>query len=145
MLVEFGNVAPRGSDGKRLSLDKPCVTTVNIPDNDNYGFDEDVDIEELRQHVNDSVSFNEGITNRPGHEALLAIVHPGGVWGTHSAARPSWVECDDTPMFAAALGEYFRCPVGKPDDVHETHYSVVPSSAQIDQMASEAEGNADAS
>jgi hypothetical protein len=38
-------------------------------------------------------------------EQLLAV-HSGGV-------KPDWVASDD-PVFAAALGEYFGCPVGEP-------------------------------
>jgi hypothetical protein len=49
-------------------------------------------------------------------EALLTLIHPGGVWANHSLdSAPAWVEADDA-AFARRLGAYFDVPVGRPND-----------------------------
>jgi hypothetical protein len=120
MLVELGNPSP-----KNVAHTDPCVTYINIPDEKT--FDPDVDLAELKAHIEAAFSpFAEaekaGVTHRPTDEALLTIVSPSGVWAAHSKAAPSWVVADK-PEFAAALAAWYGCPVGKPDDVEDTHWT----------------------
>lgn len=50
-------------------------------------------------------------------EAIRTVWHPDGLWVQHStAAGPAWVECDDDPELASALGIIYGCPVGRPED-----------------------------
>jgi hypothetical protein len=115
MRVELGNVSP-----KDVNHSDPCVTYVTLSDEDT--FNPSVDVAELRAHLSDSALYNDGVTHRPDDEALLDIVSPSGVWAKLSNAKPSWVDSDNADM-ARILGEWFDCPVGKPADVEDTHWT----------------------
>lgn len=121
MNVELGNKTPKMGDGSLAELDgAPAVTYIVIPDS--YTFDPDVDVDELQRHLYRTRST--GITNRPNDEAIMAVVHADGIWSNHSGDdSPAWVACDDNPAFAMALGRFFQCPVGRPEDIEETHYT----------------------
>ena len=130
MLVEIGNVSPVHADGKGgttpLNLGYPSVTYVHLPDSVpeegqvGYDFDPTLDVAAFKEHLYDATLANRGITSEPGSEALLAVVHVDGLWQKHSDAKPSWV-WSDNPVFARLLGSYFKCSVGRPDDVEDTH------------------------
>ncbi len=120
MQVKFGNTAPL-SEGLPVGLDAPCVTYVNIPDH--LTFDPNVNLTELQTHLYHALSTGVP-TNRPNDEALLAVVHAGGLWTAHSANPPSWVECEDNPAFATVLSAFFGgIPSSAPADVEQTHYT----------------------
>ena len=126
MLVKLGNPSPvHGPLGAREPLPGPAVTTVVIPDTEDdagnrlYQVMAGADLDAVKR----SLGERPDVTNLPGHEALLVIVHPGGVWANHSAGgKPSWVWSDDEE-FARQLGEFFDIPVGEPTDVEATHFT----------------------
>lgn len=118
MRVELGNTSPAHSpSGQREALPGPAVTYVNIPDEYSVGDSSDIGL--VQQHL---AQRPDGVTNLPNHEALLAIVHPGGVWASHGSGIPSWV-WSDNEEFAIQLGAYFGCPVGHPEDLEATHFT----------------------
>jgi hypothetical protein len=133
MHVELGNTAPTtvsGDDGA------PRVTYVNVPEE--YTYAEADSAEELAgealQHLARSAG---GVTHMPDQEALVAV---NAAWQTQSAGKPAWVWADSEP-FAVLLGKFFDCPVGRPDDVEQTHhtYAGAPgtgSSAEADAVYS---------
>lgn len=120
MLVQFGNTAPLDNGVPMDTGGAPCVTYVNLHD---YAFDESAVADAIKTHLYDAVTGSQGITSLPGQEALLAVVHPDGIWAAHSAANPSWVDSDD-PAFAALLSAFYGCPVGVPDGVENTHFTL---------------------
>jgi hypothetical protein len=69
-----------------------------------------------------SIHVPEG---QPTGETFTTIVHPArGIAAVHSDKAPTWVSCPDKPALEALLAEHFGCPVGKPADVEETHWTV---------------------
>jgi hypothetical protein len=72
--------------------------------------------EAVAGHIGRSV---DGITHLPDQEALLAVI---ASWRAESAGTPLWVWSDNED-FAVLLGEFFNAPVGRPDNVEDTHYS----------------------
>lgn len=122
MLVELGNVAAKNADGSPANLGAPSVTQVHIPDS--YSFDPAVDVAEFKAHLADALLTKQGITHRPDDEALLALVHPAGLWNFHSATSPSWVHSEH-PGLAEAVAAYHGegVAVGKPADVEDTHFT----------------------
>jgi hypothetical protein len=119
MLVQFGNTAPL-ENGKPMVRDAPCVTYVNLQD---YGFTGEVSVPDAKVHLYDSLVNRDGITNLPGDEALVAMIHGSGAVSAHSSAKPSWIWADNEG-FAAYLGEFYGCPVGIPGDVEDTHHTL---------------------
>lgn len=116
MRIEFGNPSPReAATGEPVP--GPSVTYVNIPDT--YTFKGGADAKDLALHL----AQNPDITNLPDHEAFVAVAHgTAGLWTRHSASKPSWVWSDNEDM-SALLSEYYGCPVGRPDDLEDTHYT----------------------
>lgn len=48
-------------------------------------------------------------------DAIRTIMHPDGLWRSHSLApAPAWVESDDAAL-AAAISNAVGCPIGRPD------------------------------
>lgn len=66
-----------------------------------------------------TVSFPEDV--KLG-DALTTITGPGGIWATHSAEPPAWVESDSEGL-EALLAEHYGCERGAPDDLEETHHT----------------------
>jgi hypothetical protein len=125
MLLELGNVAAKNADGSLADLGAPSVTQVHIPDS--YTFDPNVNVEEFKAHLGDALLTKQGITHRPDDEALLALLHPSGLWNLHSASSPSWIggETEAAQAFAAKIAEYHGgVQLGKPDEVEDTHFTV---------------------
>jgi hypothetical protein len=128
MLVELGNVAPllAENDGH------PRVTTMVVPDSYTYEVADSSD-----QLATDSLMHiarsSGGVTHMPDQEALLSVV---GAWQLESGARPTWV-WSDNENFAVLLGKYFDCPVGRPDNLEQTHHTMMgaPGSAGRDAEA----------
>lgn len=133
MRVLLGNADPIVKDGDD-PLDHPVVTAVNIPDDpENFPeghhayqqvMDSGLTGAQLRDHLQEALLENDGITHLPGHESVLVVAHPLGVWRTHAkkGTKPTWVDSDNAEV-ARILGEYYDCPVGQPDDVEATHYT----------------------
>jgi hypothetical protein len=113
MLVELGNPKP-----KNVNHDFPVVCYINVPDT--KSFDPDVDVEELRAHLYDADMNNDGITRRPNDEALLDVIR--GLWSAQGFQKPTWVWAEKDE-YARALAAWFGCPVGRPEDVEDTHYT----------------------
>ncbi len=120
MLVQFGNTAPLDNGVLMDTGGAPCVTYINLHD---YAFDAAAVADVIKTHLYDAVTGNQGITALPGQEALLAVVHPDGIWAAHSAANPSWVDSDN-PAFAALMSAFYGCPVGTPNGVEDTHFTL---------------------
>lgn len=119
MQVEFGNPSPhQGPVDNREPVLGPAVTYLSIPDS--YTMTDGADIDKIARGIATSAN---GVTNLPGHEALLCVVHQAGMWPHHGAEAPSWVWSDNAE-FARQLGEWFGCPVGRPDDLEATHYTL---------------------
>lgn len=134
MQVELGNPAPHslpagngGNGGEPTALPGPQVTYVNIPDdvdadgNRHYGYTVADSAAELARDAAFAIVQGApgGVTRLPGQEALLAVTN---LWASHGSQPPSWVWSDNDD-FAVLLGHYFRCPVGRPDNVEDTHYT----------------------
>lgn len=114
MLVEFGNANPRNTEG-------PAVTYMNVPDTYTYKVADSAArlASDLRDHIADALVSNDGITHLPDQEALLAVQ---AGWRAEGNGQPSWVWSDNED-FAALLGHFFNCPVGRPSDLEETHFT----------------------
>lgn len=114
MNVEYGNPAPNFVDH-----DGPAVTYQTIPDS--YTYRVAADAAELASGIAlNMATAPDGITNLPDQEAALAAI---AGWRANSRANPTWVWSDNED-FAVLLGKFFGCPVGRPVDVEETHYTV---------------------
>ena len=122
MFVLLGNSSPKDKGGAPADLNCHAVTQVNIPDH--YTVDANVETDALKQHVLESAVTNDGITHSPDNEALLALVHPSGIWANHSFTPPTWVQCDNAD-FANAVSKYYGgIPTEAPADVENTHYTL---------------------
>lgn len=139
MLIELGNPR-RISPFADHAPNAPAVTYLNIPDSNHpledgsegdvahYGVGDDFDAAMIREHL-DQVRM-DGVTHLPGHEALLSAIHPiSGLWTAHGALPPSWVHApveDDAraQQLVQQLSEWYQIPVGKPDDVEDTHWTL---------------------
>lgn len=121
MLVTFGNASVLGAGGQVLDRLDPTVTTMHIPDS--YSFDPEVNVDEFKSHLYDAVVAGAGITQREDDEALLAVTHANGAWNSHSNAKPLWVDSDNAE-FASVLAAFYGCPIGTPDDVEDTHFTL---------------------
>ena len=115
MQVQLGNIAPTN-----VNHSDPVVTYITLGHDDT--FDPNVDLDEFRAHLADAFMNNNGVTHRPGDEALLDIVAPGALWSQLSTAKPTWVDSDD-PDMARILGAWFGCPVGRPSNTEATHWT----------------------
>lgn len=119
MLVELGNPHPVHSPGgERESLPGPAVTRVWIPDE--FTVTDDLDVNDLARHL--LATSGSGVTNQPGHEALLAVIHQAGTWSNHGDEPPLWV-WSDNPVLAKQLAAFYDCTNGRPGNVEDTHYT----------------------
>ncbi len=106
----------------------PAVTYAVVPEgkhedgSDLYGFDPTADLNRMARHL---LSRTDGVSNLPGHEALLAFISPAGLVGHHHSTSPSWVRSDDE-QFAEKLAEFYECPVIGMDDtsIEDTHWTL---------------------
>lgn len=132
MLVELGN-PKRVSPIDSFAPDAPAVTYLNLPDSlhvdeagdetdvAHYGVSDDFDVAAIRQHFGE-MRF-DGVTHLPGHEALLSVIHPlSGLWPQHGHVDPSWVWAEDQRL-ADQIAEWYGIPVGRPDNVEDTHWT----------------------
>lgn len=153
MLVELGNPAPTTTDNT------PCVLRIHIPDEYSYvvadsGVETEVAVgrtatlesaADLAVELMRQVSIGDpALTHIPDHEAALAVIN---AVRAESTGVPTWVWSDNEPL-AVLLGHYFGCPVGRPDDVEDTHFTfsgppgVGPDDAPIVDAADPEEGTA---
>lgn len=114
MRVEYGNPSPNAAD-----YYGPAVTYQVIPDS--YTYEVAPDARVLANEVAlQLATAPDGITRMPGQEAILAAI---AGWRANSTSNPTWVWSDNED-FAILLSKFFNCPVGRPVDVEETHYTV---------------------
>jgi hypothetical protein len=119
MRVEFGNTAPTATENS------PVVTTIVIPDS--YGYTAHESAATLAANIARHLATAPGGITRLGdisdgtgdHEAILATIT--GV-RNESNATPAWVWSDNED-FAVLVGEFYGCPVGRPDDTEDTHFT----------------------
>lgn len=128
--MELGNAHP-----KNAITPGAVVTYVNVAHTNDD--DLSIDVVALKQHL-----LEQAMTSRPesapgagdgvypthnfaGSETLTELFNPtGGFWAEHSFdPYPSWVACDEDPTFAAHIAAYTGCPIGRPADVEDTHYT----------------------
>lgn len=139
MLVKFGNEAPRHDIEPQYDDGAPRVTYLHLPDSyvdkrgtEHYDFNPDLDVDAFHHHIIEAHSpylpaDRQGIT-RVGdlgygnQEALLSVVHPNGIWPSHSAKAPTWVSSDN-PEFSKRLSDHYGISHGEPKDVEDTHYT----------------------
>lgn len=133
MQIELGNAQPLLPDGE--TTDHPHVTywavahgPENFPDG-HHGYVQDqsstLQGQDLRDHFSDAVLFGDPrVSHLPGHEPVIAIISPVGVWKSHAqpGTKPTWVWSDD-PETERLISEYYDCPRGRPDGVEDTHHT----------------------
>lgn len=118
MRVELGNTAPH-QNGQSVDLGAPTVTSIGIDDSYTFAGGK---LEDISGGLLRAGAHPLGL-QLPDHEALVAVIHGGGAWNAHGQSAPSWVWSDNDNM-AQLLGEYFRCPVGRPEDLEQTHFTL---------------------
>jgi hypothetical protein len=147
MLVELGNTLPDTGEPDVINVSVPDIYTYVVADGTN-----DMELgagnvatpetaAELATHVMRDISVGDpDLTHSPDQEALISVVR---TWAAYNrSGSPTWVWSDDD-NFAVLLGCYFASPVGRPDDVEETHHTasgppgVGPAAAEIDPTSSE--------
>ena len=129
--VEFGNPAPTAqiADGYRGQVVTYCGP---LPDDPEYGYtpheDASVLAGKLARHMATAAVPRVGdISDGTGHhEAFQTAI---ASWRAESYANPTWVWSDNED-FAVLLGQFFDCPVGRPDDVEATHYTLAGPPAE---------------
>lgn len=124
MLIELGNARPHERIGDQfvaladnpssVNEGEPAVTQLVVPND--YTFDPHANVADLALHL----ARNPDVTQLPGNEAFVAVVR---AWPQHSADSPTWVWSDDEAM-AELLANFYGCPVGRPDDVEDTHHTI---------------------
>lgn len=140
MLIELGNADPILKEG-----DTPHegwhVTYAEIPDDpENFGdghhayqqvIDSAFDGAALRSHLGEQMLDADGrVTRLPGHEPVLAIASPFGVWRAHakSGTKPKWinlVEGDEKAKETVRiLADYYGCDIGRPVGLEDTHWTL---------------------
>jgi hypothetical protein len=139
MLLELGNadpILPEG-DTERAGW---CVTYVEIPDDpDNFDeghhayqqvIDPTFDGEALKAHLSEQLLFGDGrVTHLPGHEAVVALTSPFGIWAAHakSGTKPKWinlVQGDEKAREVVRIAaDYWGCDVGRPVGMEDTHHT----------------------
>jgi hypothetical protein len=83
------------------------------------------------------------ISDGTGHHEAFQTARAGWL-AESSAASPSWVWSDNSD-FAVLLGAFFGCPVGRPANVEDTHWTasgppgVGPAPEPAPELAPEAE------
>lgn len=102
----------------------PAVTRVQVPDE--YTFTTDPPLEPGASGLASAVALHltrsaDGITQLPGHEAILPFVHPGGFWRHHSSEAPGWV-WSDNPDLAEVVGDILGISVATDLEGLEDHY-----------------------
>ncbi len=112
MRVELGNRNPTAPGAQ-----KPAVTYVNVPES--YTYEVADSAEQLATDVMREVVRGGGVTHLPDQEAILAV---SAAWNNESSGSPAWVWSDNED-FAVLLGHFFGAPVGRPDDVEQTHHT----------------------
>lgn len=143
MIVMLGNDKPKMSNGAtRADAEgdaRPAVTYVHIPEGDGgYEHDGDIDVAAFKSHLLNSLFSKQGITNFPGAECLLAVVHPSGPWGIHSAsAVPLWVSVPGNASLEDAIAEVWEIPTGAPSDLEATYHTEAGPPGTFPQVAVE--------
>lgn len=112
MLVLLGNTAPILADGA------PAVTTINVPAS--YTFEVPDDLARFAVEIVQHLLQTDGATRLPGQEALLSVM---AAWAAQSNAKPGWVWSDNHD-FARVISMLYGCPVGIPDDLEATHFTM---------------------
>lgn len=142
MLIQLGNAAARHPIAPEHDDDAPRVSYVHIPDphedshgNVHYDFNAAADMDAFRDHIIACSSpflpaDRQGITRcvdlgYGNQEALLALLHPSGIWSQHSLKDPLWVGSVDGvhDEFTQRISDHFGISHGIPRDVHDTHYT----------------------
>lgn len=109
MIVEMGNPTPHNVDH-----DQPVVYYWADPNPDTPPVPDD--------HANGKDALLralQSVITRDIPEAFLSVVRD---WPSHCDQNPTWVQSDDVNL-AQMLSEAYGCPVGRPEDVEQTHHT----------------------
>lgn len=114
MKVQMGNATPHSAI---VDHDQPCEYQW-----DSRGGDS-THVVEGRPNGKDALLhvLTNDIVQMPDHTAFLSIVRD---WPNHSPKNPTYSASDDEPDLALMLSEAYGCPVGRPEDVEDTHHTV---------------------
>ena len=112
MQVQLGNQYPKFAN---LPDDAPTVTYITVPDSYTVTAEDarDIALEFAR---------NPDITQLPGHEAFIAIVHGSGAWSAHGYGTPTWVWSDNA-ILQKQLQDFYGVS-DRPADYEQTHYTL---------------------
>lgn len=113
MIVEMGNATPTSPT---IDHSEPCVTSWN--DNGSGC----THVEEGRPNGREALLevLTSPVTHLPDHEAFVSVVT---AWQNEGNGKPTWVYSEDCPDLALMVSEAYGCPVGRPDDIEDTHYT----------------------
>jgi hypothetical protein len=139
--IQLGNARPKLADGTAADLGAPAVTYIDMPlqyfdvqNEDLTGDAAAADATALKGHVVSSIfdqaDERQGVTRMEDlgfgkQEAWLSVCHlSSGAWQRHAAGgAATWVHAPDHPVLQQHLADFFRCPVGQPADLEETHFT----------------------
>lgn len=146
MRIELGNPSPKLADG--TTTPGPAVTVLHT--NPAASFDPNVDIGDYLLHLlqrQQATGDEYTVTNRPNDEILVALLHEEGMMARSFGGSPTFLHVtpeadgetqESADAMAAVLSRIWNCPVGKPDDVEDTHFTEAgapgvhpPTDAQI--------------
>jgi len=113
MQVQLGNQYPKFAAIPNDSA--ATVTYITVPDSYTVTAEDarDIALEFAR---------NPDITQLPGHEAFIAIIHGSGAWDTHGYGTPTWVWSDNA-ILQKQLQDFYGVG-GRPLDYEQTHYTL---------------------
>ena len=112
MIVALGN-----HDCALPEIDeRPKVTRVHIPDETYSHVPGALTSAQFKEHLADALIYNQGTTQLPDHEMLLAV---NAGWNASGHGRPAWVRVEGHPEksapgqaddLAAVLSNFYECP-----------------------------------
>lgn len=117
MLVRMGNETPHAHILPSDHDGAPCEYTWRLPEGFDYTHEPEgrLNGKDALIHV-----LSNNVPHLPGHEAFVSVTND---WPNHSPKPPTWVWSDNEDL-AVMLSEAYGCPVGRPDDVEDTHHTL---------------------
>lgn len=123
MRVLMGNAEPIDAPG-------PAITFAQVNDGKKedgsylVGYIMGSDAAEIKDHLFDNPGL---VTHLPGQEAILTVTRS---FSDHAGSKPTWVAIEpenrdeeNARDFERFLSDFWKCPIGYPDDLESTHYT----------------------